>query len=101
MIEDAMSKQTQRGQLARMNAALDELAANPKLPLIQRYESRLHLMYQRTLKNLLHLRKSLEPGPAVADLPNEPITPIAVNENVPANPEINPSKPISAADETS
>ena len=40
-----------------MDAAFGELAAQPKLALLHRYEARLHLMYQRALRNLLLLRQ--------------------------------------------
>ncbi len=56
MFENAMQKQTARRQIARMDAAFGELAAQPKLALLHRYEARLHLMYQRALRNLLLLR---------------------------------------------
>jgi hypothetical protein len=90
MFENAMEKQTARRQLARMDAAFGELASQPKLPLLYRYEGRLHLMYQRALKNLLLLR-GLPPRP---DLPNKPITSIPCNES----PEPTPSKPPRNAD---
>jgi hypothetical protein len=48
----------------RMTAAFTTLANTPALGLIHRYETRLHLMYQRSLHNLLLLR--------VAGVPNEP-----------------------------
>ncbi len=107
MFESAMAKQSGRRQLARMDAAFAELSAQPKLPLLHRYESRLHLMYQRALKNLLLLRH-LDPAPVSptplpapapgqphADLPNEPITLIAINEfpaASPAKPHLNRPK---------
>ena len=47
----------------RMAAAFSSLAATPGLGLMHRYETRLHLIYQRSLHNLLLLR---------AVLPNEP-----------------------------
>ena len=76
MFENAMQKETSRRQLSRMDAAFGELAAMPKLPLLYRYESRLQLMYQRALKNLLMLRGA---GPR-GDLPNKPKTPNPCNE---------------------
>ena len=44
MFTNAMEKQNARRQLTRMDAAFAELAAQPKLPLLHRYEDRLHLM---------------------------------------------------------
>jgi hypothetical protein len=43
MLENAMQKQTARRQLARMDATFAELAVQPQLDLLHRYESRLHL----------------------------------------------------------
>jgi hypothetical protein len=77
MLENAMQKQTARRQLARMDAAFGDLAAQPKLGLLHRYESRLHLMYQRALHSLLLLRQV---APATCDLQNEPKTPCHCNE---------------------
>src|SRR6202161_1795974 len=37
----------------RMAASFDILAASPSLPLLHRYETRLHLMYQRALRTLI------------------------------------------------
>jgi hypothetical protein len=64
MLENAMHKQTARRQLARMDAAFGELAAQPKLGLLHRYEGRLHLMYQRALHSLLLLRQ-VAPAPTI------------------------------------
>ena len=38
---------------ARITAAFRQLASSPELPLLHRYETRLHLMYQRALHNIL------------------------------------------------
>ena len=52
-------------QLDRMTAAFKNLAAKPSAALLHRYETRLHLMYHRTLQNLLPLRLAIpnEPSP--------------------------------------
>ena len=52
------------GALDRMTTAFSDLATSPSLALMHRYETRLHLMYQRALHNLLLLR--------TVDIPNEP-----------------------------
>jgi hypothetical protein len=57
MLETGMETQPARRNLARMAAAFGDLAADPKLNLLHRYESRLHVMYQRALHNLLILRQ--------------------------------------------
>jgi hypothetical protein len=48
----------------RMAAAFDHLAAAPTLPLLHRYETRQHLMYQRAMRTLIMLR--------TIPLPNDP-----------------------------
>jgi hypothetical protein len=48
----------------RMAAAFDHLAASPTLPLLHRYETRQHLMYQRALRTFILLR--------TVKLPNDP-----------------------------
>jgi hypothetical protein len=50
--------------LDRMTAAFMDLASKPSLGLMHRYQTRLHLNYQRALHNLLLLR--------AASVPNEP-----------------------------
>jgi hypothetical protein len=77
MLENAMQKHSARRQLARMDAAFADLSAQPRLGLLHRYESRLHLMYQRALHSLLLLRKV---APATCDLQNEPKTTFICNE---------------------
>jgi hypothetical protein len=49
----------------RITAAFKTLAASPVLPLMHRYETRLHMIYQRALHNLLLLRTAIpnEPSP--------------------------------------
>jgi hypothetical protein len=41
---------------ARITASFRDLASKPELALLHRYETRLHLMYQRALHNILLLR---------------------------------------------
>ena len=59
--------------LQRITDAFKELAATPALSLLHRYETRLHMVYQRALKNLLLLR-SLSPAEAAEpiELPPPP-----------------------------
>ena len=76
MLEDAAATPTEGAPdpLGRMAAAFTTLAASPALALMHRYETRLHLVYQRSLHNLLLLR-------AVA-VPNEP-SPIPEHPDAP------------------
>jgi hypothetical protein len=81
MLEAAMSRQSAPTQAARTAGAFGELARHPKLALLHRYETRLHLMYQRALNNLLRLRQLRPPASALPDIPIEPKTPCACNES--------------------
>jgi hypothetical protein len=54
---------TVAGPMDRIASAFSGAASAPTLPLLHRYETRLHMMYQRALHNLLLLR---------AAVPNEP-----------------------------
>ena len=49
--------------VGRVTAAFKSLGTSPVLPLMDRYERRLHMMYQRSLHNLLLLCTAI---------PNEP-----------------------------
>lgn len=49
-------------ELDRMNAAFSNLAGSPSLAAMHRYETRLHLMYQRALHNFLLLRALRTPN---------------------------------------
>ena len=64
MLENEAASQPAPDPLDRMTNAFNELAAKPALALMHRYQTRLHLNYQRTLYNLLLLR--------AAAVPNEP-----------------------------
>jgi hypothetical protein len=57
------------GQRAQIASAFAELAAQPQLGLLHRYESRLHRVFQRAFHNLVLLRAEdqVQPGP-----PSEP-----------------------------
>ena len=59
-----LDSQPSADDLTRIAAAFRRLASAPELALLHRYETRLHMMYQRALHNILLLR--------AATLPNEP-----------------------------
>src|SRR2546429_9080 len=80
MLNDVMENQPARRHIARMTAAFSQLAADPKLNLLHRYETRLHVDYQRALHGLLLLRH-VEMGKEANNF-------FASNKNT----EINPSK---------
>jgi hypothetical protein len=56
---------------ARITAAFRQLASSPELPLLHRYEARLHLMYQRALHNILLLRAVAKPAESQPEPPAE------------------------------
>ena len=64
MLQDHMDDQPGADEVGRLTAAFENLAASQSIGLIHRYETRLHCMYQRALRNLLLLRK--------VGVPNEP-----------------------------
>ena len=64
MLDNQADAQTAADPLDRVTGAFEELAAKPSLGLMHRYQTRLHLNYQRALYNMLLLR--------AATVPNEP-----------------------------
>jgi hypothetical protein len=56
LMEAGMENHTGETPIARLAGAFSDLAGGPQLALLQRYETRLHLMYQRAFHNLLLLR---------------------------------------------
>jgi hypothetical protein len=72
MLENEAATQSSGDALDRMTNAFVDLAAKPSLGLMHRYQTRLHLNYQRALHNMLLLR--------AATVPNEP-SPISEHEH--------------------
>jgi hypothetical protein len=64
LLENEAAAQKSTDPLDRLTNAFDNLAAKPSLGLMHRYQTRLHLNYQRTLYSVLLLR--------AATVPNEP-----------------------------
>ena len=64
LLENDAAAQTSADPLDRVTNAFADLAAKPSLGLMHRYQTRLHLNYQRALYNMLLLR--------AATVPNEP-----------------------------
>src|ERR1039457_929129 len=58
LLESAAAAQPEGPELPRIAAAFSELSAGPQLANLRRYETRLHVMYQRALHNLLVLRNA-------------------------------------------
>jgi hypothetical protein len=64
ILQDAVAAATAADPLGRYAQAFSSLAATPQLGLMHRYETRLHMMFQRALTNYLLVRQ--------AAIPNEP-----------------------------
>src|SRR5580704_15321000 len=86
LLDQQIALQSDGSDTDRMASAFDTLAAAPALPLLHRYETRLHLMYQRALRTLIMLR--------TVKLPNEPSP---ISEHPPAAPQPADSEPLSGA----
>jgi hypothetical protein len=99
LFDDAMAAQSATGhpddERARIAAAFSTLAESPQLALLNRYEARLHRMYQRAFHNVFTLRemklpnepRSPDPGPAAAGVP----APVALPSRAvapPSTPEV-------------
>jgi hypothetical protein len=82
LLDSAAAAQPEGPALPRIAAAFSELSAGPQLAGLHRYETRLHVMFQRALQNLLvmrHEKNQIEPNKpcvsaisAATDEPNEP-----------------------------
>ena len=77
LLENEAAAQPAGDPLDRMANAFADLAAKPTLSLLHRYQTRLHLNYQRALCNIFLLH--------AASVPNEP-SPITEHEAPPATP---------------
>ena len=62
LLENQAAAQTSPDPLDRIANAFQDLAAKPALPLLHRYQTRLHLNYQRTLYTILLLRDTAVPN---------------------------------------
>jgi hypothetical protein len=65
MMDDQINLQTSDDPMARITDSFSILCDNNKINVLNRYESRLHRIYQRCLRNLLILQNKVK-------LPNEP-----------------------------
>ena len=77
LFDEAIEKRHEASEIERIAATFFGLAAGPPLHLIDRYETRLHRMYQRSLQNFLILRDFPSPAPDLDaagpdGIPNEP-----------------------------
>jgi hypothetical protein len=87
LLTEGVKKRTDSTRMSRIAGAFSDLSRGTELHLIDRYESRLHRMYERTLKNLQLLRQfddpnedsgarapcaEFTPGERLPEIPNEP-----------------------------
>src|ERR1035437_2193652 len=87
LLESAAAAQPVGPELPRIAAAFSELSAGPQLANLRRYETRLHVMYQRALHNLLllrHAKYQFEPKKSSVSI----ISPTFEEPNEPTEPEV-------------
>jgi hypothetical protein len=71
-----------------MAIAFDTLAAAPTLPLLHRYETRQHLMYQRALRTFTILRTACPPNDPSPISEHQPDVTTGEPPTTPANPAV-------------
>ena len=89
MFETQIARPPGGDGLDRMVVAFDAMAAGPSLSLLHRYETRLNLTYQRTLRTLMMLRtvkSPNEPSPISEHPDAMPTTTPAVEQTPPPQP---------------
>ena len=89
LLSEALAAQPPGDDVNRIAAAFRQQASTPALALLHRYETRLHLMYQRALHNILLLR--------TAGIPNEP-SPISEQPAAAAPPPEPEAPPVDIAE---
>jgi hypothetical protein len=94
MMREALQHQSpELEEAVRITNAFGEVADSPRLALLHRYEARLHQMYQRALRNLLLVRKSLPGRP-------ETLPPASIPDPLPSPAPPEPPAPPAAASVT-
>jgi hypothetical protein len=108
LLNTQIALQPDGADAGRMAKAFDTLAAAPTLPLLHRYETRQHLMYQRALRTFAILRTVAEPNePNPISGQSAPVIPMPTPEPAapgqppakPAEPPLTPAAPKSTAAE--
>jgi hypothetical protein len=79
LLDKQIALQPDGANSERLAAAFDRLAAAPTLPLLHRYDTRQHLMYQRALRTLIMLRTVKNPNDPspISEHPPDAIAPSA------------------------
>ena len=88
LFQKATEKRTGNDELERLSSAFSDLAATPELQLLDRYEARLHRMYQRSLYNFLILREF--------DLPDSQFDPAGSADTTNYQTNLFPDMPLAA-----
>ncbi len=73
LFKEAAAKRPEPTYLGRIGGAFSDLCRTPEMHLLDRYESRLHRMFQRTLKNLELLRQIEHTDPSTGELTQLPV----------------------------
>jgi hypothetical protein len=83
LFDDAVAAQPPGDERGRMADALGRLALRPEFALLHRYETRLHLTYQRALHNFLIVRQACMPNEPSPIFEHQPLSPPALPEPAP------------------
>src|SRR5205807_8026097 len=90
MLIGAMREQTSPSEISRMTGAFAGLASRPEIHLLHRYETRLHMMYQRSLHNLRTMRQ-----PDMRNEPGKSLIPDGDSGSEPKHPDdFEPAEPV-------
>jgi hypothetical protein len=73
LFKEAAAKRPEPTYLGRIGGAFSDLCQTPEIHLLDRYESRLHRMFQRSLKNLQLLRQIEHTDPSTGELTELPV----------------------------
>ena len=79
---EALDPDSTAGTPSRIAAAFRELATSPDFALLHRYETRIHMMYQRAFHNLLLVRNAIPPANLV-DVPAIPTNLVPQSNTLP------------------
>jgi hypothetical protein len=92
LFKEAAAKRPEQTYLGRIGGAFSDLCRTPDMHLLDRYESRLHRMFQRTVKNLELLRRIEHTDPSTGELTQLPAEVTGIPDADPATPEL-PNEP--------
>jgi len=84
MFDLEMDRHPSGSELDRLTSSFGDLAASPKFNLMYRYQTRLHLMHSRALRDLVIMRRMLPAG--AGDCPSPPAQDSGVSCAIPNEP---------------